>query len=57
MSTAASEAGRKLSQARWGNRKVIRVARELSARADELPATEREALRAALDQDQKAGKK
>jgi hypothetical protein len=48
--SVASEAARRLSQQRWGNRKVIRVARELSVRADELPDDERQALRKALDE-------
>jgi hypothetical protein len=50
MDTAASEAARALSAARWGNQKPVRLARELAGRAGQLPEAEREALRAALDE-------
>jgi hypothetical protein len=44
----ASDAARQLAQARWGRTRVHRLARELSDRADELGAEQREELRLAL---------
>lgn len=51
--STASEHGRALSLARWGNQKPIRIARELASRAAELPTDERQRLLDAL-QDQEA---
>jgi hypothetical protein len=46
---AASEASRALLKARWGNQKVVRIAREVAERATELPADVRQKLREALE--------
>jgi hypothetical protein len=43
-----SEAARALSAQRWGSQRPVRIARELSARADELPEVERRHLLEAL---------
>jgi hypothetical protein len=43
-----SEAARALSAQRWGPQRAVRIARELSARADELPEVERRRLLEAL---------
>jgi hypothetical protein len=47
-SAATSEAGRQLASQRWGARKPVRLAHELSARASELPDDERQRLVAAI---------
>ena len=49
-----SEAGRQLVAKRWGPQRPIRLARELSARAHELPEAERARLVAALQDQQHA---
>jgi hypothetical protein len=45
-----SEAGRVLVAGRWGPQRPIKLARELAARADELPDGERLRLIEALQQ-------
>jgi hypothetical protein len=45
----ASTAARELVRARWGAQRPVKLARELAARVSELPATERERLRQALE--------
>jgi hypothetical protein len=49
MSVASSEAARALSAARWGAQRPRRLAAELVRRVSELPASERAALRKALE--------
>jgi hypothetical protein len=46
-----SEAGRQLAGKRWGPQRPVRLARELASRVDELPASERARLRAALGEE------
>jgi hypothetical protein len=48
--TTTSGAARQLVAKRWGAQRPVRLARELAARVDELPAAERARLRAALDE-------
>jgi len=53
--TATSEAARQLVAKRWGPQRPIKLARELALRVDELPASERARLRAALDEPAEIG--
>jgi hypothetical protein len=48
--TTSSEASRQLAGKRWGAQRPVKLAQELVARVDELPAAERARLRAALDE-------
>jgi hypothetical protein len=50
-----SEAGRQLAALRWGSQRPVKLARELASHIDELPAVERAALRAALDENTTKG--
>jgi hypothetical protein len=54
MKDALSQAGRALAAERWQATRPIRLSRELIQRAAELPETERQRLRQALEE---AGKK
>jgi hypothetical protein len=47
---AVSERARRKAFARWGATRPVRLAEELRRRASELPPTDREQLRAALEQ-------
>jgi hypothetical protein len=48
--TTTSEAARQLVAKRWGPQRPVKLARELVSRIEELPASERARLRAALDE-------
>jgi hypothetical protein len=49
MGVSTSEGARALNAKRWGGHKATRLAQELEARIDELPAGERVKLREALN--------
>jgi hypothetical protein len=51
MSTAATEAAKALSRARWGSQRVDKLAAEVVARADELSIAARAQLRAEFGAD------
>jgi hypothetical protein len=56
MKDALSAAGRALAAERWQARRPIRLAHELVRRASELPDSERQELRQALEDAGKATK-